>query len=71
MEVIIGFWVLKYKDIGYYVAIDSASGGYPYKIEFKNCHRFKTLESAEKYSKGEFEIIFVKQTNVLQFVKMG
>lgn len=46
-----------------FVALDSASGGYPYSVEIENAHNFKTVESAQRYN-GEFHIFHVREVNV-------
>lgn len=45
-------WVLKYPS-GEYVALDTASGGYPYKASYPGAVKFwSTFEDANKYSMG-------------------
>ena len=42
-------WCLRYPN-GAFVALDSASGGYPYEVNSAlQAHDFKTLEAAKKY----------------------
>jgi hypothetical protein len=45
-----------------FVALDSNSGGYPYRVSIHECHDFQTLKHAKEYpdSAGEFEIIEVE-----------
>lgn len=52
MTVKVGKWCLRYPEDHKFVALDSASGGYPYPVDVtdKSVHDFKTREKAEAYA---------------------
>ncbi len=56
------YYVLQYPN-GKFARLDSASGGYPYEVDFKNAEKF-TIEKAEEYLRvSNRERFVIKKVN--------
>lgn len=53
--------VLQFPD-GKFAALDQASGGYPYGVDFDEAHNFQTLEHATRYRSSFKELRIFKMT---------
>lgn len=51
------------EDVEQFVALDRASGGYPYAAAIGNAHDFKTVEDAQKYI-GNHEGVYIRQVSI-------
>ena len=49
--------VTQWQDAGKFVALDSASGGYPYSVDIDQAHDFDTPEKARQYARNEAFIV--------------
>lgn len=49
------------EDAGKFVALDEASGGYPYPVDVARAHVFKDVQAATEYSRGTF---IVRELNI-------
>lgn len=44
------------EDAGKFVALDNASGGYPYPVDIGRAYPFNDVESAREYGRGAFNV---------------
>lgn len=52
--------VVHENEAGMFVALDSASGGYPYPVSIDGAHNFRTVEKADEYQRS-FKYFIVRK----------